>query len=65
MPFESFCKRCNDLIAKSGEACDVRFRNEDGKYTAKFSNGVRITGNSVCLSVRVEWGSGHGSNVRI
>lgn len=65
MPFDSFCRKCNALLAKSGENATVKFNNNDGKYTAIFSNGVKVIGNSMCLSVRVMWGSGHNAMARI
>ena len=65
MDFENFKIKCMTLLDESGEEIDVRFSNEDGKYIAVFSNGVRIVGNSICLSVRVFWGSGHAATARI
>ena len=66
MPFDSFCNKCREILRKSGEnQTTVRFRNEDGKYFADFSNGVKIMGNSMSLSVRVMWGSGHKAMARI
>lgn len=62
MPFEVFCEKCEEILRKStdfAKGITVNFRNEDGKYTAYFSNGVKIKGNSVSLKVGVYWGSGH------
>ena len=65
MDYEKFRQKCMKLLEESGEKIDVRFSNEDGKYIASFSNGVRIIGNSRCLSLRVLWGSGHSALARI
>lgn len=59
MPFEVFCEKCRKICNKAGNLTDVRFSNEGGKYTAYFSDGVTIQGNSVSLKVGVYWGSGH------
>ena len=59
MPFSTFCKKCRDILAKSGNLTTVRFSNNGGKYTAYFSDGVIIRGNSVSMKVGVYWGSGH------
>ena len=62
MGFSVFCKKCKEILEKSGESKNgttVNFSNEDGKYTAYFSNGVQIKGNATSLKVGVYWGSGH------
>ncbi len=58
MPFNTFREKCEEIARKSGITCDEIF-NDDGKYTARFSDGVTIKGNSVSLKVGVFWGSGH------
>lgn len=37
----------------------VRTKHEDGKYTAWFSSGIQVTGNSDSKSITVKWGDGH------
>ena len=64
MPFNTFREKCEEIARKSGINCDAIF-NDDGKYTARFSDGVKITGNSVSLKVGVFWGSGHSSTATI
>lgn len=59
MSFESFCERVVTVFGISGDRGSVSFRREDGKHVARFSNGVRIVGNTVSRSVMVFWGSGH------
>lgn len=65
MSYEVFQDRCRAFLKKSGEEISVEFHNGDGRYIAKFSNGVKIIGNSVCSSLRVQWGSGHAAIARI
>ena len=60
MAFRIFVRKCKEILEKSGEiGTTVRFSNEDGNYTAYFSNGVQIKGNATSLKVGVYWGSGH------
>lgn len=60
MAFRVFVRKCKEILEKSGETgTTVEFSNDDGKYTASFSNGVQIKGNSKSLKVGVYWGSGH------
>ena len=65
MDYAKFQAKCLALIEKAQENISVEFYNEDGRFIAVFSNGVRIVGNSRCLSLRVLWGSGHSAIARI
>lgn len=65
MSYEVFQNRCMDFLKKSGDDSSVVFHHDDGKFIARFSNGVKIIGNSVCTSLRVVWGSGHTAIARI
>ena len=64
MDFEKFRSRILSFMRESGEPVDVVFGHEDGYYYARFSNGVRVTGNSRNPSMTVRWGSGHVSMIR-
>lgn len=59
MSFEVFQKSINDIIHKAGGGISADFRTEDGKHTARLSDGTTITGNLSSLKVSVKWGSGH------
>ena len=65
MSFESFCEKVTAVFGTSGDMGNVRFRREDGKHIARFSNGVRVVGNSISLSVMVFWGSGHAARATL
>lgn len=66
MSYESFQTAVNNLVKKAGGGISVRFFNSDGKYTARFSDGTLIIGNSVSLKVTVRWnGRNHQSVVKI
>ena len=65
MAYEIFQSRVNAIVAKVGGGISVQFSNEDGRYIARCSDGVRIIGNSISSKVRVEWGSGHAANALI
>ncbi len=65
MSYEVFQDHCRAFLDKSGEKTSVEFQRGDGKYIARFSNGVKIIGNSMCSSLRVMWGSGHTAIARI
>lgn len=65
MSYEVFQNRCRAFLDKSGEDTSVEFYRTEGKFVARFSNGVKIIGNSVCSSLRVMWGSGHTAIARI
>jgi hypothetical protein len=61
-----FRKKIYQLMQKAGfcgSEVDIRFM--DGKFIAVFPDGTKITGNRLCDSVRVDWGSGHSAIARI
>ena len=60
--FNVFRIKCKSLLIRSGDfdnGITVEFSNDDGKYVAEFSNGVKIKGNSASRKVGIYWGSGH------
>lgn len=59
MSYPVFIERVKRLVQKNGISCRVDFSQEDGKYHARFSDGVHIMGNSMSSRVLVKWGSGH------
>lgn len=59
MKYEKFVESITEIAAKSGEEVQIRFDNEDGKFTGIASNGVRFFGNSNGFKITVRWGSGH------
>lgn len=65
MSYEVFQDRCLALVSAADSSVSVRFSRDDGKFIARFSNGVKIIGNSVCSSIQVKWGSGHSAIARI
>ena len=66
MPYDIFEERITRLMMVSGsEVGFVSISREDGKYIAKFSNGVTIIGNASCQKVFVIWGSGHAAHAII
>lgn len=61
MNFEAFKKICEGIAEKAG-VDDVILFDEDeekGKYTAVFSSGIRMSGNSKTTGITVRWGNGH------
>lgn len=64
MDFEKFHRRILEFMAAANERVDVVFGHENGNFYAKFSNGVKITGNPTNPSMTVKWGSGHVAMVR-
>ena len=61
-----FCKKMYHLMRKAGyRQSDVVIHTADGKYTAEFPDGTKITGNPACDSLWVQWGSGHSAIARI
>lgn len=57
MTYELFMKGITRLV--DGTDSKVDFRNEDGKFIAKCSDGITIMGNSTSSKITVRWGSGH------
>ena len=59
MPYEVFVRKINRLLKKSKEDASAVFCNEDGLFSAKFSDGTTIVSNGLSNRVLVKWGCGH------
>lgn len=61
MKYKDFVAGVRSLMSKSGESGLVRFSHDKdaGLFTAKTSEGTRITMAANGTSVTVRWGSGH------
>lgn len=59
MPFTHFVERINALAVKASYPGKITFSEEDGRYEARFDDGLIIRGNSVSARIAVQWGSGH------
>jgi len=57
MAFESFKEKIERYLEPLGAT--AKYEVNDNGYTAKCSNGVTFTGNSICKKLSVKWGSGH------
>lgn len=61
MSYDKF-KEIVNKIADKAEVDDIIVFNEDtetGKYSARFSSGIRMFGNSSSKGITVRWGTGH------
>ncbi len=59
MTFEKFVKYVGQLAHKAGIKSHIKFFNDDGDYTARFSDGTVIKGRASSLKYTIRWGSGH------
>ena len=59
MSFKEFKNKIAGLIERSGEETEVKFNNENGRYSAHCDNGVRFFASPKKLKITVVWGSGH------
>lgn len=65
MSYQVFQSRVLSLLKRSSPGLSVRFKNEDGKFIAMFSNGTRIIANPISKKFTIRWGSGHQASAEI
>lgn len=67
MTYEVFQDKVRSLIKRVGNNIEVWFSTDEekGKHYANCSDGTTIIGNTACLKVSVQWGSGHCSMATI